>query len=417
MRKIIKKGAKLQRKKRIVWLHAFSPQVVGFSDEEVVKKIPHFGLKPVFEKLNRETQYQIELHYFTKSRTFKIYPYSPYLTYFFHPVSFTNLPRSKYFGAEISFHFYRYLSKNPPFLLHHNTPIGLQNYLLGLWLKHKGIPYVLHCRSQEKAGNIYGENLREDIASSLRKLFFKDASAVITLMYAQAKIVSQKFQIPLSPIWVIHSGVDEVFKPEHSKSCDNKYYPTLLFVGNVLPFKGSYEVVKCLNYIKKYFSKARLYIVGRVRENKYVQEYVMKIKDYIKLNNLDDSVIWTGFISHQKLARIYNRADLFVFPSRSEGCGVALMEAMTCGVPCVVLRGSGGPEDIIDDGINGAITNLENLNEVVLNSLENPNILKKMGENAREKALAEFSSEVVYLKLKELYDKLSGLKRDKNGDH
>lgn len=64
------------------------------------------------------------------------------------------------------------------------------------------------------------------------------------------------------------------------------------------------------------------------------------------------NAIFTGKISHHKLAVLYASADVFLFPSVSEAYGNVVLEAMASGLPCVIADG-GGSADFITQGING----------------------------------------------------------------
>jgi glycosyltransferase involved in cell wall biosynthesis len=48
-----------------------------------------------------------------------------------------------------------------------------------------------------------------------------------------------------------------------------------------------------------------------------------------------DRVVFTGYVSDEQLVQLYNQADLFVYPSKYEGFGLPVLEAMACGVPVV----------------------------------------------------------------------------------
>jgi glycosyltransferase involved in cell wall biosynthesis len=93
--------------------------------------------------------------------------------------------------------------------------------------------------------------------------------------------------------------------------------------------------------------KMKLWIVGDGTEKEKLQKQV----DDLELNG---KVIFWGF---QEDVRPYlEAADVFVLPSFSEGFSISLVEAMLCGLPCIVTN-QGGPSEIIDDQITGFLVN------------------------------------------------------------
>lgn len=60
----------------------------------------------------------------------------------------------------------------------------------------------------------------------------------------------------------------------------------------------------------------------------------------------------------------YQNSEFFVLSSQYEGFGLVLVESMSCGIPCVAFRCKYGPEDIIDDGINGLLVEDGNVTEL-----------------------------------------------------
>ena len=64
---------------------------------------------------------------------------------------------------------------------------------------------------------------------------------------------------------------------------------------------------------------------------------------------------FTGYLAGLDLARAFASADVFLFPSTTDTFGNVILEALACGVPCVVSD-QGGPKDLIDHGRTGFIT-------------------------------------------------------------
>lgn len=68
------------------------------------------------------------------------------------------------------------------------------------------------------------------------------------------------------------------------------------------------------------------------------------LEDFSKNLHVEQSLILTGFVSHEDLVILYNLASLFVFPSLHEGFGLPVLEAMLCGCPTIASNNSSLPE-------------------------------------------------------------------------
>jgi glycosyltransferase involved in cell wall biosynthesis len=73
------------------------------------------------------------------------------------------------------------------------------------------------------------------------------------------------------------------------------------------------------------------------------------------LRQLLPDAIFTGYLQGDELAAAYASADLFAFPSTTDTYGNVVVEALACGLPCVVSD-AGGPRDLVRHGETGFVT-------------------------------------------------------------
>lgn len=115
----------------------------------------------------------------------------------------------------------------------------------------------------------------------------------------------------------------------------------------------------------------------------------------------------TGYVSPENMPDVYNAADVFVTPSLQENLPNTIMEAMSCGTPCVGFEIGGIPE-MIDHKQNGYVARykvVEDLAEGLCRILESDET-ETLSANAREKALSSYSENIVVQNYLELYGSL-----------
>lgn len=98
-----------------------------------------------------------------------------------------------------------------------------------------------------------------------------------------------------------------------------------------------------------------------------------------------------------ELAAWYQRAQLFVLPSKQEGLGIVVQEAMAAGLPVVSTR-CGGPEMLVRDGETGYLVandDPEAMAQALVRLAEHPDQRRVMGERTRRIAEREFAREAV----------------------
>jgi glycosyltransferase involved in cell wall biosynthesis len=110
----------------------------------------------------------------------------------------------------------------------------------------------------------------------------------------------------------------------------------LLFVGMIEPRKNINLIIESLTKIED--EDIKLVIVGK---KGWMTE---ELFERIKVNNLENKVIFTGFVPDKELSVFYKNARVFLYPSLYEGFGIPVLEAMSQGCPVITSNISSLPE-------------------------------------------------------------------------
>jgi glycosyltransferase involved in cell wall biosynthesis len=187
----------------------------------------------------------------------------------------------------------------------------------------------------------------------------------------------------------------------------------LLSVGELIHRKNHAEVLRALKIMKDNGTLLTPDSDERVQP-KYKIKYLIagrgkiqnELEETIKHLGLQDYVQLLGF--RRDVADVFAASDIYVFPSHQEGLPVALMEAMSVGMPVVCSRIRGNT-DLISDGEGGYLFDSRNAKSLVaaLNKalVDNETKRAQMGEINVE-TMREFDKEKVNEVMKQLYEQL-----------
>jgi glycosyltransferase involved in cell wall biosynthesis len=203
-------------------------------------------------------------------------------------------------------------------------------------------------------------------------------------------------------IEVIYQGCDPSFAIEQTaaqKSAVKEKYNLpnsfILSVGTIEERKNLLLTVKAL----KKADDIKLVVVGK--ETKYTEQ----VKAYLTANNLNHRVIFLKDVTFAELPAIYQLASVFVYPSRYEGFGIPVLEALNSGTPVIAATGScleeaGGLDSLYinpDDEVDLA----EKLNRVLNDGDLRQNMITKGSTYA-----ANFTDDELSLQLMQLYQNI-----------
>lgn len=131
------------------------------------------------------------------------------------------------------------------------------------------------------------------------------------------------------------------------------------------------------------------------------------VESWIKEANLQESMIMHEPTSD--IMRKYQESSFCVVSSRYEGFSMVIVEAMSCGVPCVSFDCPYGPRNIIRDGEDGILVehlNTHALANSICNLIESPELRKKLGAKAKEN-IKRFSTDNIMKRWTELFSELT----------
>jgi glycosyltransferase involved in cell wall biosynthesis len=178
-------------------------------------------------------------------------------------------------------------------------------------------------------------------------------------------------------------------------------------VANVRRVKGIDVVLRAAQLVCKELPDTLFLIAGSLYEEGYSRELIGLVESL----GLQKNVKFLQFVENP--VPLLKMSTAFCMLSRSEGFCNALLEAMACGVPCVVSRVGGNPE-AISEGESGYLVPVEDYQAAadrLLFLLRNPQQAKTIGEAGRAAAFAQFSATSMINNLVSLYSDLMTTRR------
>ena len=214
---------------------------------------------------------------------------------------------------------------------------------------------------------------------------------------------------------IVAAGIDEkkvvrVYNGIETKKYNcaklKKYDENAIVIGcvaRIMPeLKGQDVLLEAIKIVKKQHTKVIALFAGGVAENQ--QSDYEYLKKYVRDNSLEENVKFLGSLDN--IPEFLNKIDICVVPSRSEGFGLALVEAMAMGVPCVASN-IAGPREIIkktDLGMlfesNNSVDLASKLENMIVDFVNEKNIFW----SRKDKIKSMFSIEKMCSELKKLYE-------------
>ena len=175
----------------------------------------------------------------------------------------------------------------------------------------------------------------------------------------------------------------------------------MIFLSRFVKAKGIYETLEAFELIRRQITEATLVMAGDGPERTAMEEWV-------RVHGLEDSVTFPGYLCGEHKADVMIRAELFVFPTHSEGCPVSLLEAMAVGLP-VITTDVGGIPDVFIHRENGwmlSAPQAKDLADAVLDLASDRQMMASIADNNRQQAWSRYEASIVTARLEMLYNEL-----------
>lgn len=223
----------------------------------------------------------------------------------------------------------------------------------------------------------------------------KKATGVCCVSHFTAKYLEKKYGY--SDSIIIYNGINtDIYSPiERDKTSnhnDNKKKIKLFFSGNRRIMKGFDLLPKIM---KELGDKYILTIASGLRNQKRSAPH--------------NYIIDLGRINSNQIHQHYQETDIFLFPTRLEGFGLSIAEAMSCEKPVVATNCSSIPELIID-GKGGYLCPMDDVSafaEAIRHLAEDENLRTTMGRFNRQRVLDLFTIEKMTQEYLKVYQKIA----------
>ena len=192
------------------------------------------------------------------------------------------------------------------------------------------------------------------------KQSIENADAIVTISESSKKDILDNYSVSEKQVTVSYPGHSDAYKPVSDQKLINrvkeKYQISgdyVLFLGTVQPRKNLKRLIEAFSKIAKENDNKNLslVVVGKIHGIGRQAWMFEEIVDLPKKLGIEKQVVFTDYVSDEDAVLLMNGARAYLLPSLWEGFGIPAVDAMCCGVPCVVSNLSSLPEVVGDAGL------------------------------------------------------------------
>jgi len=369
-------------------IRRFTPSVVFFQDNSLLREFQKISEVIIFDKTNR---LNIKKHL---PRFMMELSYIKYICILFQKIFNFVAHQIPDFFKTLYF-----LKRQQIDIVHMNNAPYLADWVIAC--KILGIKCIAHLR-----GNW--------VADPINKYFVRHYDSIIAMSNWVTDFMRAQ-GVPTDNFIVIYDGIDmKMVSSEKITMLGGIETSELIgtqrtigVVGNIIHWKGQHVLIEAMKLLKPSIPDLRCFIVGDTPSIDEDQKYFKMLKGKVEKYGLDENVIFTGFI--RDIYAVVNCFDILVHTSTEpEPFGRVILEGMILEKP-VIATAHGGPLEIIENGVSGFLVrpnNPDELAENIRHLLSNPELMNIVGKEAKKRVTELFDMEQTAKKIEALYQQL-----------
>lgn len=307
--------------------------------------------------------------------------------------------------------FYTFLRKEKPYIVHAHP--SFPSGFIALPAKLLDIPVICTSHGDDiQINREVGYGSRQNrIVTKLVNITLKQSSLHTVVSGSMINDAIEAGSHP-SKIRVIYNGINLDKIPSFGETDILPRYGItkddfiVLYLGRLHPKKCPDDLVKAFPKVVEKVLNARLVFAGKGEEETKLKRLVFDL-------NLNDNVIFAGFVSDDEKWDLLKSCDVFVLPSVVEAFGITVIEAMACGKPVIATNLGPFPE-VIKNGETGLLVSLhspDELADAIIELAFDEDKRVKMGEMARKDVEESFDINKIADDYLELYEELINRKK------
>lgn len=295
---------------------------------------------------------------------------------------------------------YRALASGRISVMHLNCALPFasapRNLALALIARRTKTPYIAHLHGTFKIPR--GSSPPACFYSRAYRTIFAGAARILALGNISYQSILELGDFAHKTHPLVHNFIDFHAVPDSAPTTDGCGHLRVIFTGALIESKGVYTVIEVANR----FPNARFQLVGHCSDD-LRGNFLRRIREL----GLQDRVRLIGPVENCEIIRMLSENDVFLFPSRFkyEALPYSVAEAMAVGLP-VAASNVGAIPDMIDVPQGGWLAASDDVDayvDMLARLRADPDLMRRMGQHNRQKALREYDYDVVIRQLCDIW--------------